>query len=223
MHHTKYFPKITAKVIVFDLDGTLIDSAPMVRGVWSAWAEARGLDPTFVLNASKGRRTIDFLYSLLKTEAAVKREFGVLDRMEQDGSDAIPAMAGAIELLSLLPQERWGIATSSSRKSAEIRLAACGIPTPKVFLTGDEVVKGKPDPECYLKAAARFGIRPLDMLVFEDSETGIAASSAAGSLTVRIGRENQADPGQELFWIKDFTKVNVDLVDAELRISVEAI
>lgn len=85
----------------------------------------------------------------------------------------------------------FGLATSSNRKFVNIIFESVEWQSQLSFvLTGDDVTRGKPDPEMYLKAAERLGIDPERMLVLEDSGNGCAAAVAAGAYTVAIPSEH---------------------------------
>jgi sugar-phosphatase len=90
-------------------------------------------------------------------------------------------LPGARELLNILPPERWTIATSCTRPLAEVRLRAAGLPIPKTMITSNDVKIGKPDPEPYLKAAAKLGFAASECVVVEDVPAGIRAGKAAGA------------------------------------------
>jgi len=89
-------------------------------------------------------------------------------------------MPGALELVRLIPEGRWGVVTSGSRLLATNRLRYCGLPVPEVLVTSDDVTNGKPHPEPYLKGATGLGSRPEECLVIEDAPAGIQAARAAG-------------------------------------------
>jgi sugar-phosphatase len=76
--------------------------------------------------------------------------------------------------------------TSGSRPVATLRLRAAGLPAPEVFVTGEEVHHGKPDPEPYLTAAARMQLSPSDCLVIEDAPAGVDAGVAAGMKVLAV-------------------------------------
>ena len=100
--------------------------------------------------------------------------------MEEFGTEGLVPIPGAPEFVRSLPPDRWGVVTSGHRECAEFRLNYVGIPFPRVFITGDMVKKGKPDPEGYLRGARELGFSPADCLVFEDAPPGVAAARAAG-------------------------------------------
>ena len=87
-------------------------------------------------------------------------------------------MPGAIELVRSIPEGRWGVVTSGTRHLASARLKLAGIPVPKVMVTADDVVNGKPHPEPYLKGAELLGVNPAECLVIEDAPAGIRAAHA---------------------------------------------
>jgi len=90
-------------------------------------------------------------------------------------------LPGALELLQAIPQDRWAIATSCSRPLAEVRIRAADLPFPKHLITSTDVLRGKPDPEPYIKAAKILGLAPADCIVIEDAPAGIRAGKAAGA------------------------------------------
>ena len=83
------------------------------------------------------------------------------------------------------------IATSSCRELADACLTPFDLRGDSAFvLTSEDIVRGKPDPEVYLAAAARFGVQPAEMLVLEDSQNGCRAAAAAGAFTVAVPGEH---------------------------------
>ena len=86
-------------------------------------------------------------------------------------------MEGAAHLLQLLPSGSWAVATSGTRATATARLHGAGLPEPAVLICAEDVVRGKPDPDVYLAAAARLGVIPSECVVVEDAPAGIEGSS----------------------------------------------
>ena len=107
-----------------------------------------------------------------------------VERREMADLDGVVALPGAIELLSSLPPRRWTIATSCTRPLAEIRLRAAGVPIPARMVTSNDVTKGKPHPEPYLKAAAILGYDPSQCVVVEDAPAGVRAGHASGARVI---------------------------------------
>ena len=107
-----------------------------------------------------------------------------VERREIEDLDGVVLLPGAGELLNSLPSERWTIATSCTRALAEVRLRAAGLPVPKTMITSTDVKIGKPDPEPYVKAAAKLGFAPSDCIVVEDAAAGVRAGKAAGAKVI---------------------------------------
>ena len=171
--------------VLFDLDGVLVDSTPAVTRVWTSWALARGLDPEYVVRMAHGRPSISSIRELLP-EADAEAENREVERREmEDVADVVP-LPGVVSLLKALPAERWAIATSCTRALANVRIRAAGLPVPKRLITADDVLRGKPDPEPYVKAAASLGFSPEDCIVVEDAPAGIRAGKAAGARVLAL-------------------------------------
>ncbi len=173
---------IRCSALLFDLDGVLIDSTPAVSRVWHRWAVERGLDPETVVRMAHGRPSRTTIRELLPgVDIDIDREDREVERREIADLEGVILLPGARELLSILPPERWTIATSCTRPLAEVRLRAAGLPIPKTMITSSDVKIGKPDPEPYLKAAAKLGFAASNCIVAEDVPAGIRAGKAAGA------------------------------------------
>lgn len=184
---------IRCNALLFDMDGVLIDSTPAVGRVWHRWAVEHGLDPETVVRMAHGRPSRATIRELLPN-ADIDREDREVERKEMDDLDGVVLLPGARQLLNILPPERWAIATSCTRPLAEVRLRAAGLPMPKTLITSSDVKIGKPDPEPYLKAAAKLGFAAADCIVVEDAPAGVRAGKAAGArviafLTTMIRRD----------------------------------
>lgn len=156
------------RAILFDLDGVLADSRRVVEGVWKKWGALKGLDSAPFLTIAHGRRTSEILRAVAPhLDTAAETE--LLDRMEEFETEGLVSIPGAREFVGSLPPSRWGVVTSGHRACAEFRLKYVGIRVPRVFITGDMVKRGKPDPEGYLRGAKELEVSPSDCLVFEDA------------------------------------------------------
>jgi mannitol-1-/sugar-/sorbitol-6-phosphatase len=176
----------TAKAILFDMDGVLIDSAPAVERVWRRWAIAHHLDPEAVVEQAHGRRSIETIRAVAPHMDAVRENVKV-EQMEIEDKEGVTALPGALDLLRCLPPEKFAIVTSATRPLAEARMGYAGLPLPRHMITADDVVDGKPSPEPYMKGAALLGIAAEDCLVFEDTPAGITSARAAGMRVVAVG------------------------------------
>ncbi|HET9838694.1 MAG TPA: HAD family hydrolase [Candidatus Angelobacter sp.] len=176
----------TAKAILFDMDGVLIDSAPAVERVWRQWAHAHHLDPEKVVAQAHGRRSIETIRAVAPHMQA-ERENMKVEQMEIEDKEGVTALPGALPLLRRLPTERFAIVTSATRPLAIARLGYAGLPLPRYMVTADDVVQGKPSPEPYLSGAALLGVAPADCIVCEDTPPGIASAHAAGMRAIAVG------------------------------------
>jgi sugar-phosphatase len=183
---------LRCRALLFDLDGVLVDSRACIEQVWREWAAARGRDPLPFIGIAHGRRTSETV-RLVAPELDAKAEAAVLDAMEAVETRGLAPFPGAAELARTLPPERWGIVTSGSRPVATLRLGTAGLAAPRVFITADDVRRGKPDPEGYLAAARRLDVPPADCVVIEDSPTGVAAGRAAGMRVVAVPTTYRAE------------------------------
>ena len=176
---------VRCSALLFDLDGVLIDSTPAVERVWRRWAIEHGFDPEVVVQMAHGRPSRSTVRDLLPgSEADIDRENREVERREIEDIEGVVLLAGARQLLDALPEGRWTIATSCSRPLAETRLRAAGLPIPKDMVTSSDVKAGKPDPEPYLKAAAKLGFAASDCIVVEDTPAGVRAGKAAGARVI---------------------------------------
>lgn len=177
----------TYAAFLFDMDGTLLDSSPVVERVWTAWAGRHGHDPAKVLAACQGLRYRDALRLFAGPGLDIEAEATALLQAELDDVEGVVAIAGVKALIEGLDPSRWAIVTSAPRSLAEARLRAVGLPVPTHFVTGESVRNGKPDPEGFLKGALLLGVPISDCLVFEDSPAGVAAGKAAGARVAIVG------------------------------------
>jgi sugar-phosphatase len=166
---------------LFDMDGTLLDSSAVVERVWRTWAGLHGVDAETLLAASHGVRSEDTIRRFATPTTDIARETDWILQAELHDVEGLVPLAGVGALIEGLKAEEWAIVTSATRDLAEVRLRAAGLPLPRVFITAEQVERGKPDPQGFLKAAKLLGVPIEDCLVFEDSPAGVAAAKAAGA------------------------------------------
>lgn len=186
---------ITCQAILFDLDGTLVDSAARIYRLWQAWSQRHNISIDALLSVMPGRRAIETI-QLVAPHLHAEREAMALEHEEIADIQSVQAYPGVQELLRGLPSNRWAIVTSGSRRIAEARIKHVKLPMPTMFITADDVKKGKPAPEGYLLAAHGLQVRPRDCVVIEDSPAGIKAGKLAemqviGITTTHTERELQ--------------------------------
>jgi sugar-phosphatase len=194
--------RILCRAVLFDLDGVLVDSTPAVARVWGWWAEQHGFDPEDTVRRAHGRPSLTTIRELVPN-ADHEAENNEVERREIADLDGVIPLPGAMNLLTSLPPDRWTIATSCTRDLAQVRIKASGLPLPRNLITADDVVIGKPDPEPYIKAAARLGFSTQDCIVVEDAPAGIRAGKAAGArvLALRTTAEDAELLAAEADWI----------------------
>lgn len=177
--------------LLFDMDGTLVNSIPAVEHAWSIWAEEEGLELPETLSFH-GRTALDLVRSFVPADR-VERAAERINVLESTSTQPIPSLPGALELLESLPRDRWAIVTSAARVVARARLAAGGIPLPDHLVTGSDVVNGKPHPEPF-----RLGRRLAGTaMAFEDTVAGLRSARGAGCITVGILGTESADALRE--------------------------
>lgn len=171
------------KGFLFDLDGTLVNSLPVVERSWCEWADRFGIAHDEVLNFIHGKQAITSLRHFMagKSEAEIMAEFTRLEEIEANDTEGVVALPGAVELLNHLNQQQipWAIVTSGSVPVAHARHRAGGLPMPEVFVTAEQVTRGKPEPDPYLLGAKLLGLAPQECVVVEDAAAGVLSGLAA--------------------------------------------
>jgi mannitol-1-/sugar-/sorbitol-6-phosphatase len=178
--------------LLFDLDGTLVDSRVVIARHWQHFAERHGLELDAILAVCHGRRSAETIAEVAPSLDA-HAEAAILDAAEEVDTDGLVVVPGAPELLASLTDAGWGVVTSGHRTLATRRLSAVALPVPAVLVCGDDVERGKPDPEGFLRAAALLGVDSRACIVVEDAPAGIAAGIAAGATVVAVETTHRAD------------------------------
>ncbi|KAF9569814.1 HAD-like protein [Agrocybe pediades] len=219
---------VIVDAILFDMDGTLIDSTPGVLQAWHTFCRDYNLgDSDTVAHATHGRRLYDTLkeYCGIVDEERLMQE---VDRFEDEVIEGGPmALPGAIQLLNELNSKscNWTIVTSASNKYAPPALERSGVPLPsKGIITSNDVSAGKPHPDPYLSGAQLCSVDPKNCLVVEDAISGLKSGRAAGSRTLAVCTstarnvliESDAKPD---FIVDNLTKVTVQVTE-DKRIQV---
>lgn len=177
------------EAVIFDADGTLFDTENLMYEVWVEVGKDMGLTmtiPEYLHYVGLNRKTVlDVMRERIGpdfdgAEFMVRCVARLSERIEEDG---VPLKPGVTELLELLYKKGipMGLATSTHRVRTDRRLELCGLG--KYFstsVTGDEVSKGKPDPEIYTTVCQKLGVAPENCLAVEDSKNGILSAHDAG-------------------------------------------
>lgn len=178
--------------VVFDLDGTLIDSEPLWAQAEANVAARGGVEWTqqdaFTYFGRPLPETTQAILDRgldMTLDAAIDAMIGELASIYRQ---SVPWLPGAYELLESLASEGTptALGTQSFRRLATIVQEAAPDGSLTKLVTGDEISRGKPDPEVFLTAAARLGRDPGEIVVVEDSPTGVAAGVAAGAAVLAV-------------------------------------
>ena len=176
---------LTCRALLFDLDGVLIDSTPAVARVWHRWALDHGFIPEEVVARAHGRPSLATVRDYLP-HADHDAENREVERREIADLAGVIPLPGALALLASLPPDRWTIVTSCTRRLAEVRIQAAGLPLPARMVTSTDVTQGKPHPEPYLKGASLLGFPAAQCVVLEDAPAGIRAGKSAAAKVIAL-------------------------------------
>ncbi|WP_036527859.1 HAD-IA family hydrolase [Nocardia sp. CNY236] len=205
---------LLAEALLFDMDGTLVDSAAAIDAVWLQFAARHGISPDAVRAALPGRVARDIISMVLPAGGDLDAELAWLRTLEESPVPNVTEIPGARRLLAGLPARRWAVVTSASRAMARRRLAAAGLPQPAVLICSEDVRAGKPDPEGFLAAAAGLGAGIDRCVAFEDSPTGLDAARRSGAIPVAVGG------GAAAYAVTDLTRVTVRVAGSRLEVQV---
>jgi HAD superfamily hydrolase (TIGR01509 family) len=194
--------------VLWDMDGTLIDSEPywmksegaFARANNSTWTEQDGLSLVGMSLYDSSKIIKDKVGSNLEPEQIVEQ---LTDEVTAQLKQEILWRPGARELLVLLRKKKvkTALVTMSMHRMAKQVADAIGFDAFDVIVAGDDVLHGKPHPEAYLKAASLLGVKPEDCVAFEDSISGLRSAEAAGTRAVGIRNivELPSQPGRILW------------------------
>ncbi|MGW1183415.1 HAD-IA family hydrolase [Streptomyces drozdowiczii] len=180
---------LTAKALLLDMDGTLVNSDAVVERCWRRWALRHGLDPEEALKVVHGRQGYATMAVLLPDRPMEQNHADnrVMLAEETADTEGVVPVGGAPAFMDAIAGLPHALVTSADLALATARMNAAALRMPDLRITAESVGASKPDPEGFLKGAAALGFEPADCVVFEDSEAGIAAGRAAGMRVVGVG------------------------------------
>jgi beta-phosphoglucomutase family hydrolase len=180
------------KAYLFDCDGTIADSMPLHYVAWSRIMDEWGAAfPEDVFYAWGGMPIREIIETLNREQGLAMPVDEVAKRKEEMYFELIHELKAVPEVLEHIVESHgkipFAVVSGSARDSVEASLNALGILDRfDTLVCAGDYVKGKPDPEPFLMAAERLGVKPEDCLVFEDTEMGIQSATAAGMASVKI-------------------------------------
>jgi sugar-phosphatase len=183
--------RVSAKAVLLDMDGVLVDSTGLVEKHWSQWAERRGLDPTTVLRFAHGSPSREVVARFVAAED-VPVEAAWVEGLALDSTTVEVALPGAHAVLTqrVLPV---AVVTSATRAVARLRLTRAGLPVPAVLVGADDVARGKPDALPFIRAAQLLNVAASDCVAVEDTPAGLASIRAAGAKPLALLTTHRAD------------------------------
>ncbi|EIN10887.1 phosphatase [Punctularia strigosozonata HHB-11173 SS5] len=230
---------IVVDAILFDMDGTLVDST---KGVVGAWHHFKGKYPSMnveeILNTSHGVRTVDNLriHCGIEDPEELERE---AERFEQaiikcsgDDGQGIVLLPGVEAIMkellprSKLPHPRWAICTSATRGYASAALRMAGVPVPDVLVAAEDVEKGKPEPDPYLLGARKCSVNTGNCLVVEDAPAGVRSGQAAGCKTLGVTTSHsraQMEACSPTYLVENLASVRMRLTTNGVEVTMEVV
>jgi HAD superfamily hydrolase (TIGR01509 family) len=215
---------LSLEAVLFDMDGTLVDTEPywiaaeyaLVESFGGTWSDEHA-------HALVGNALIDSAIYIREHGGVDLDPPEIVDRLLDDVVVAtekeIPWRPGARELLAALAARGvpCALVTMSYTRLADTMTAQLPQGTFAAVVTGDQVSDGKPHPEAYLTAAARLGATPQRCVAIEDSPTGVASASAAGCVVIGIPHHVAVPADPRLRIVDSLTELSVDMLDDLVR------
>lgn len=181
--------------LIFDMDGTMVDSMPWHAKAWGEFARRRGmtLDVADLMRRTTGRNAFECACELMAREvneaesAAITHEKESIYRALFGAAFAEVAGFGAFARSAAARGLKVAVGTAGDRHNiAFVMERLCMDPLPLAIVGGDEGFAGKPTPAIFLEAARRIGVAPEHCIVFEDAPFGIEAARRGGMRAVAV-------------------------------------
>ena len=214
------------KGFIFDLDGVIVDTA---KYHYLAWRDlAKSLDIDFTLEQNEqlkgvsrvkslekilawGNKSINYIEFEKLMKKKNKEYLSYIDEMEDN-----EVLVDVPKVLSFISENKQGIALGSASKNARMILQKVNLLEKfDHIVDGNDVIKGKPNPEVFLKAADLLKIAPENCIVFEDSVAGIQAANTANMLSIGIGEKETLFEADYVF--EDFTQISISFLEGIIK------
>lgn len=205
------------KGIIFDMDGVIFDTEKVYLDIWTKVFEKYGYKMTkelYVTVMGTGRKNViktfveNFGDDLPINEMYLEKDNELFNIIENEG---IPLKDGVFELFSVLKEKGYKIALGTSAKRERVEKQIKNIKLKESFdaiVCGDDVEKGKPNPDIFLKAAKEIGVTPEECFVVEDSPAGIKAAFNGGMKGIHVEDLKEADNEIMKYCYKNFKNLN---------------
>lgn len=213
---------IAVKGLLFDMDGTLVDSRSCIELLWRNWASRHNLNFAEIQAVMHGRRGIETI-QIVAPHLDAQTEVELLLAEEALMLEGTVAIAGAHELLASLDPNQWAVVTSAPRDLALAKLAFAGLPLPTHIVGADDVKDGKPHPAPFQMGAAKLGLTADQCLAFEDASAGVRSAHAAGAAVCLVtAAGGKDDSGLTQWQINHFDQVRVDQNADSIAVSIKS-
>ena len=200
-------PKTEYAAVLWDMDGTLVDTEPywieaefaLAEKYGGSWSAEHALELVGNDLVESGRYIREHMFAGVEVDLEPSEIVEqLLDRVVAMVEQAVPWRPGAVELLASLREAGvpCALVTMSYRRLVSPILAHLPADTFDAVITGDAVTRGKPHPEPYLKAAAELEVDPGECLAIEDSNTGVRSAEAAGCTVLVVPNHVPVLPGE---------------------------
>lgn len=183
------------QALIFDMDGTMVDSMPSHTESWGELARRHGIavDMPELMRRTTGRTGLECMRILFDREMPDAEAFVYLQEKEQLYRDIFAPKFAEVEGFSAFASAararglHIGVGTAGDKHNIAFAYANLKLrPLPSVAVGGDEGLPGKPEPAIFLEVARRLGVAPQHCIVFEDAPLGIEAARRAGMRAVGI-------------------------------------
>ncbi len=211
--------------VLWDLDGTLADSGDYHWRSWRDTLRLEGIELDYQqLLDSFGQKNDRILTTWLGSEVTAETIARIGDAKEAlyrefARAEGLVALAGAVEWVHRLHAGGWkqAIASSAPRANVEVMVAAIGVADlMNAIVSAEDVTRGKPDPEVFLRAAERLGVPPDRCVVVEDAAAGVEAGRRAGMKTIGV---NARAPLAADLYVESLADLPADAFETLLRLS----
>ena len=189
------------KAVIWDMDGVIANTAPYHFKSWQGVFKKRGIDFTEDdFRKTFGQRNNSIIRMILGAGVSQQEIDAITHEKEksfrQNIGKNIKPFSGVIELMKSLAEGQFKMALATSTPMENVRLLIAGLGIAEYFesiVSDEDVTEGKPNPQVFLVAARRLGVKPENCIVIEDSVAGVTAAKRAGMRCLAVTNTNPRD------------------------------